>query len=270
MAARTIGLHTQQVAVNAGSTQADAVAEFVCGALESRAARGTDETVETPEFEDACDSAEELMRELAQRLVWNYADGLALHAAALEHEGRAILFPATSGGGKSTLAVHLGACGWNFSTDELVFVPLGAAEVHALARPAHLKPGSMFLVERSESLRDPRHVWTYSGGALIAPAALRAPRLKVPPSVRLGAIVFPSYAPDATTTLERLSAGTASFLLSAALVNARNLPQLGLAECARLTTSTPAYRLTYRDLDDARSALREIRATASPSSRTAP
>lgn len=267
MSARTIGLHTQQVAVNTGSERARAIAEFVCGALESRVPRATDETVDTPEVEDDCAAAEGLMRELAVRLVWNYAQGLALHAAALEHEGRAILFPATSGGGKSTLAVHLGACGWNFSTDELAFVPLGAAEVHSLARPAHLKPGSMFLVERFEPLRDPRSVWTYAGGALIAPAVLRAPRLRVPPSVPLGALVFPSYAPDAETSLERLSAGTASYLLSAALVNARNLAQLGLAECARLATSTPAFRLTYRDLDGARSALREIRVT---SSRAAP
>ncbi len=267
MTARTIGLHTQQVAVNAGSERASAIAEFVCGAVESRAARATDDTIDTPELEDDCAAAEALMRELAVRLVWNYAQGLALHGAALEHEGRAILFPAISGGGKSTLAVHLGACGWNFLTDELVFVPLGAAEVHALARPAHLKPGSMFLVERFAALQDSRQVWTYSGGALIAPAALRAPRLRVPPATPLGALVFPSYAPDAQTSLEPISPGTASYLLSGALVNARNLEQLGLAECARLATSTPAFRLTYRDLDDARSALREIRA---PSSRRAP
>jgi hypothetical protein len=260
---RTIGLHTQQIAVQASSDRARRVAEFVCASLESRSPREADEVIETPELADDCASAEELMRALAMRLVWNYSDGLALHGAVLERGGRAVLFPATSGSGKSTLAVHLGACGWSFATDELAFVPLGATEVHSLSRPAHLKPGSMFLVERFPALRDPRHVWTYSGGALIAPMAMRAPGSAAPSRGVLRAIVFPAYAPDAQTSLERLSSGSASFLLSAALVNARNLPQLGLAECARLATCTPAFRLTYRDLDAATIALGDLTARGS-------
>jgi hypothetical protein len=258
MNALTIGLHTQQVTVLADSDRAAAVADFVCAALEQRSPRAADESIETPDPEDDCSCAEELMRALALRLVWNYSDGLALHCAVLEHGGQTVLFPATSGGGKSTLAVHLGACGWSFRTDELAFVPLGAADVHSLARPAHLKPGSMFLVERFPALRDPRYVWAYSGGTLISPAAVGG--TGAAQAGALSALVFPVYAPDAVTSLERLSSGAAGFLLSAALVNARNLPQLGLAECARLATCTPAFRLTYRDLDAATRALEELTA----------
>jgi hypothetical protein len=255
--------------VQAGSDRGRRVADFVCASLELRSPREADEVIETPELADDCASAEELMRALAMRLVWNYSDGLALHGAVLERHGGAVLFPATSGGGKSTLAVHLGACGWTFATDELAFVPLGATVVHSLSRPAHLKPGSMFLVERFPALRDPQRVWTYSGGALIAPTALR-PREAAPThSSPLSALVFPAYAPDARTSLERLSSGTASFLLSAALVNARNLPQLGLAECARLATCTPAFRVTYRDLDAATTALGDLTAPGS-AARTTP
>jgi hypothetical protein len=264
--ARTIGLHTQTVAVATSHDRTRAVADFVCGSLESPEAAPSGEPIDTPKLADDATSAEALMRELARRLVWNYSDGLALHAAALELSGRVILFPATSGGGKSTLAVHLAADGWRFLTDELVFVPLRTSDVYPLCRPAHLKPGSVFLLERLPQSQG-RDVQTYEHGALISPRVFGARATSSAP-LPLGAIVFPGYSADAAgTALERLSKGVASYTLTAALVNARNLPQLGVAECARLATCTPAFRLSYRDLEDAEATLyRTLGATAaSPS-----
>lgn len=49
---------------------------------------------------------------------------LPLHAAALEIEGRAVAFAATSGGGKSTLAATLGARGHAFLSDDVTAVEL--------------------------------------------------------------------------------------------------------------------------------------------------
>jgi hypothetical protein len=254
---RLVGLHTQSIRVTARDEPALEVADFVCAALSAGTPPASDESLEVAVLAERASSAEQLMRELAKRLVWDYARGLALHAAAVELEGRTLLLPAVSGGGKSTLAVYLAASDARagFLTDELVFVPLGTTTLHPLARPAHLKPGSLFLLDRFPALAAPAHSLRYAQGALLAPAVFEA---VVPGARPLDAIVFPEYAPHADGALERLPPGAATYSLLAALVNARNLPAFGVPECGRLTANTHAFRLRYRTLDEARDRLRVV------------
>jgi hypothetical protein len=267
---RTFALHTQRVTVVADDVKGAEVARFVCDALAEAPVpregeqRDASARIDVPrDMARLPPAADALMQALVQKLVWTYADGLALHTAAVEHRGRALLFPASSGTGKSTLTVHLALNGFGFLTDELSFVPLSptrhpaphittpshAALVHALPRPAHLKPGSGFLIEEHPALCASPHVLRYEDGALIAPSVLHASDPKTPRP--LGAIIFPGYAHDARAELERLSPARAAHALLGALINARNLEGLGIAACAQLTTSVPCYKAHYRTLDEA-------------------
>ncbi len=62
-------------------------------------------------------------------------------------------------------------------------------------------------------------------------------------SLRL--IVFPRYRPAGEFSLTPLSGAQAAKNLLEGLVNARNLPEHGLPEVARLARLVPAYQMTY-------------------------
>lgn len=66
------------------------------------------------------------------------------------------------------------------------------------------------------------------------------------PAVRL--LLFPTYQPGAALRLGRLSPANAGLHLMRCLVNARNLPDHGLADVTRLVQRVPAYTLTYSSL----------------------
>lgn len=250
-------LHDQSVTAVAESEPAEAALAFVARALAPGVAVEPARYVEV--VGGGAEAAEALMRDSASRLVWDYASGLALHAAALVVEGRAVLIVAASGSGKSTLSVDLAWRGMTFLTDELVLVPRGTTTVHPFARPAHLKPGSLFVLQ-GRARDDDDGILRYEGGALISPTVFPAHDGDPAP---LGALVFPRYLAGAPLAIERLSAGAASFALLGGLVNARNLPESGVPECARVASSVPAFRMTYSSLTEAhdalQSALRQMR-----------
>ena len=92
-------------------------------------------------------------------LNWTIAENanffLVIHAAAVERDGRAAIFPAASGAGKSTLCAALISRGWRLLSDELALISLENGAVSALPRPVSLKneaidairefaPGSVF------------------------------------------------------------------------------------------------------------------------------
>ncbi|MCP4513786.1 MAG: hypothetical protein GY824_00965, partial [Delftia sp.] len=67
--------------------------------------------------------AELLLGETCHHLADRSRGGLLFHAAGLAWQGRGLLLPGGIGAGKSTLAAWLASRGWDYLTDELVFVP---------------------------------------------------------------------------------------------------------------------------------------------------
>ena len=65
--------------------------------------------------------------------------GLLLHAALLSWRGRGLLLPATTGMGKSTLAAWLIQRGYDYHSDEMVFVLLESLTGQAFRRPLNIK-----------------------------------------------------------------------------------------------------------------------------------
>jgi len=60
---------------------------------------------------------------------------LPLHSAAVSYEGRGALIPATSGGGKTTLALELAIGGFDYLSDEFAPIDLGSLFVLPFPRP---------------------------------------------------------------------------------------------------------------------------------------
>jgi hypothetical protein len=122
----------------------------------------------------------------------------AMHAAAVERDGDAVLVLGDSGAGKSTLAYAGSQGGWRIVADDLSLVGIdGVARVSGLPKPVHV-PGNLLTLPPAGSRRlpdDERERWSLPPTAIAArgryPIAAvvmlahstgRASAVEVPPS----------------------------------------------------------------------------------------
>ncbi|NBD36646.1 MAG: hypothetical protein GVY30_11695 [Chloroflexi bacterium] len=279
---RRIALGGVAIDVSARGARAASLVDFLLRYMASRSAPLSEETGEAPPlhyhlaFDDRgvatlCRDgaliytgesrgavAELLLGEIGRHLAAHARAGPMFHAAAvaLDRE-RGVLLPGLIGAGKTTLAAWLLASqGLSYLTDELVLVPHDTLTMRGFSRPLNVKLGGWEALRRHRALavadtdaEASGAILSYDGGRLIAPSALTSAPIRT--TARLHLILFPHYAPDAEAEMEvrPLSKAQASLRLMACLVNARNLPDHGVAEVARLARRVPAYELRYAELD---------------------
>jgi len=200
----------------------------------------------------AGDSLAGLANSLMDTCIYNLADkcasGLLFHAACLSWKGRGVILPAQSGHGKTTLSAWLLANGFDYLTDELVYLPLGSRQAACFGRPLNVKYGSREIIDGLLGAnRDHPSIVEGPVAMLVPPHLIRADNHPVEPDVSL--IVFPRYRADAEFSAERLSAAQTGMAMMACLVNARNLPGDGFPATVELARQVPAYRLTYPGFD---------------------
>jgi hypothetical protein len=170
---------------------------------------------------------------------------LVLHAGAVSRDGLALVFPAVSSAGKTTLTYGLEPCGWLPLCDDIcplqeradgTFVAVGCP------RCGHLSP-------RSEALL------CAAGVDLEGPVAglqgyFRPTQWGAPASVR--AIVVPRFQEGAALCVEALTqAEGAVALYGATFQRERVSRHAEWVAALRLATRVPAVSLTYGSLDSA-------------------
>lgn len=194
-------------------------------------------------------STEYILGRICHQLAnWSTA-GLIFHAAAVARGSCGVLLPGAIGAGKTTLTAWLAAQGWNYLSDELVCVPLGSTTGQAFTRPLSLRPQgldalrSIGFAAKAVLLAQER---PGAGDNILLPASMLG-NGQPQSCAALAAIVFPHFVAGAQLICARLSAATAGLALMECLINARNLPQHGFGEIARLARALPAYSLTYGD-----------------------
>ncbi len=205
-----------------------------------------------------------LLSETCRHLVSESRGGLVFHAAALSRAGQGILFPGSIGAGKTTLAAWLALQGYTYLTDELVYVPTGMAQMHALARPLNLKSGSRAALRPYfDFAAHAPHILSTPEADLI-PAELLRPAHAASSAERAGAatpvrlIVFPRYVSGGAFEFCALSPAQTGLRLMQCLVNARNLPSYGFQDAVLLARSAPAYSLSYAGFDQIVGALERV------------
>jgi hypothetical protein len=188
--------------------------------------------------------AELLLSDTCHHLAAYSRGGLLFHAAGLAWGDQGLLLPAGIGGGKSTLAAWLVTKGWDYLTDELVFVPEGTEAMQTFTRPLNLKnPARAVLQDRFDFKTNAPHILSGPHSFLVPPTLLKpANKLSQPP---LSLILFPHYLPGGDFSLGPLSKAQAGLELMQCLVNARNLPGHGFPEVTRLARRVPAYKMSY-------------------------
>lgn len=189
-----------------------------------------------------------LMAEIIRHLIDKNDKGMALHAGALSRNGKGIMLPGKSGSGKSTLTAWLTGRGYNYLTDELVFIGEGADTLQAFTRPISIKASAFSAMKKEVDLSIiAKLAFSSSHIALVPHRLLNRNYKREVPTVTL--ILFPRHQPDAALELKPLSKGQAALALMECLVNARNLNGHGLGEAIRIAGSAPAYRITYSRFD---------------------
>lgn len=203
-------------------------------------------------------AADWLMGDSCHQLVERSRGGLLFHAAVLTRPGCSLILPGTIGVGKSTLAAWLAARGWTYLTDEMVYVAHAASVspegdgLDAFTRPLNLKtPSRQPLKGLFDFDRPSEHILPTPQGVLLSPALLNASPPnghceRAQPSKHSPILfIFPHYVPGGEFELGPLSPAQAGLALMECLVNARNLPDHGFAQAARLARQLPGYTLRY-------------------------
>jgi hypothetical protein len=170
-------------------------------------------------------------------------DSLLLHAGAVQASEGAIVFPAASGGGTSTLVAGLVRLGFGYLSDEIVALSLDPTSVQPYPKPITLKPGSYHLFPELEQGAKDR----FFGQERSLP----------PDDIRPGAIgkpcepwVFfvPRFVPEAGTDLSPLSATDAFLSLTLNSVNLEHHGDRGTKLLALLAERCRCYELVMSDL----------------------
>jgi len=196
--------------------------------------------------------AELLLGDSCYHLACHSQGGLLFHAGALAFNGKGLLFPGEIAAGKTTLTAWLALKGLDYLTDELVFVAHGADDIQTFTRPLNLKRPSRTVLKDHFHFEGHAHrILSTPHGDLVPPELLKLTgnpthAMSDPP---VSLIIFPRYRPGGDFVMRPLSGAQAGLALMECLVNARNLPEHGFPEIARLAKTAPAYKMTYAHFD---------------------
>jgi len=177
---------------------------------------------------------------------------LIIHAAAVEKNDQAVILPAPTDSGKSTLVAALVLSGWRLLSDELVLIDRKTGLIHPLPRPIRLKNESIPLIRAF-------HADAYFSGisrdtADGTIAYMRPPKESVRRQhepAKPGWIIFPKWIADGELeVLPRSKQQTYQSLTQ----NAFNYSQLGtegFRVCSALIKQTDCYDFQYSRLEEA-------------------
>jgi hypothetical protein len=177
---------------------------------------------------------------------------LIIHAAVVERAGRAMIFPAPPGSGKSTLCAGLVSRGWRLLSDELTLVRLGDGRVDPFPRPVSLKNESINIIHH------------FAPAAVIGPIVRDTTKGAVahlkPPAdsvARAGEaaqpawVVFPQYKAGESPHLLPIPRARAFMRVAENAFNYSLLGSKGFNALAQLMDSTECFELSYGQLEEA-------------------
>lgn len=176
---------------------------------------------------------------------------LILHAAVVEKNGHALIFPAAPGSGKSTLSAGLTARGWRLLSDEMAIIDPKTHELIPVVRPISLKNESIDVIKDFA----PNFVF----GSIVKDTSKgTVTHVKVPINLELidqpakpAWVVFPKFEMAAKTSLKKTSKAQAFLKSAEQSFNYNILGETGFNCLADLIDRCECYEFCYSDLDDA-------------------
>ncbi|MDO9084975.1 MAG: hypothetical protein Q7U53_02105 [Anaerolineaceae bacterium] len=203
------------------------------------------------------DFSEMLMSKICHGLAMDSKNGMLFHASGLGRNGKGILVPGGIGFGKSTFTTWMISQGCDYLSDEFVYFPWESDTMISFARPIHLKkPSREVLSSLIEYDSDTNLVKVGTHSDLINPLLLNAENKYSQPPVKI--ILFPRYETGAELDWRLLSSAETGLELMKFLINARNLPDHGFKEIARLARPFRGIKFTYSSFEQIEKNIIEI------------
>ncbi|WP_231732007.1 HprK-related kinase A [Rheinheimera sp. EpRS3] len=185
---------------------------------------------------------------------------LAIHAAVLERDGKALIMPAPPGSGKSTLCAVLMQEGWRLLSDEMCLVDLVSGAIVPYVRPVSLKNQSLTLLQSwypQAQIRQITAGTTKGTVGYMLPSALSWSGMQQ--TATAAWVIFPQYnAAQQQLTLSKVSQADAFMHLANNSFNYAVLAEQGFISLSRLTEQIDAYRLEYACIEQALSELNKL------------
>ncbi|MGZ8190463.1 MAG: HprK-related kinase A [Methylococcaceae bacterium] len=184
---------------------------------------------------------------------------LIIHAAVVERNGQAFIFPGTPGSGKSTLSAALVCSGWRLLSDEMTLLSLADGLVYPVPRPISLKNRSIDVIH----CLHPDVVM----GRVVNDTLKGTVGHLCPPdsSVELSAIpaqpaklIFPKYQDASKTELTPLSKGRAFLKVAENSFNYNVLGVVGFDSLSAMIDASDCYEFKYSSLDEALALFAEL------------
>jgi len=168
---------------------------------------------------------------------------LALHGSAVAWGGRAYVFLAITGSGKTTLASYLTSAGFDYITDDCILIDRDSLAVHPHCCPIHLRDGGLAVLERLGAA--PQGLTYLNAGVMSR--HIYMPGNCVTQPLPLGGVYFITLS-NSTNEVLPLSANEAL----AQLMHAPMTPYAPTPDYLRLLmrlVQTGCQRLVYKDMD---------------------
>jgi hypothetical protein len=173
-----------------------------------------------------------------------------LHASAVEHAGRAVLFPAPMESGKTTLVAGMVIRGLRYITDETVAIDPATLTVRPYPKPLAIDQGSWDALSELRPNVDPSLEPFVEAGWFVPPDAIRKDAVASP--CLPGFVIAPRYERGARTELVEMRRPDALITLAE---NSFNIPAFGAQRSmdilAAVVRRSRCYRLTVGDLAEA-------------------
>lgn len=187
------------------------------------------------------------------------SDRLLFHAAVLEKNHQAFLFPGEAGNGKTILAATLACRGYNFFADELALLNPINGQIAPLPLPMSIKPGAVPVLRHLYPELDHLPVYLRADGknVKILPPHLDC-EFDFDQQAKPAAIVFPRYDSLVPTKITPLSKSETISRLVALCSSSRPLVEQDIAAMVRLVDENPCFEVVYADLDTVYDLLEQI------------
>jgi hypothetical protein len=207
-----------------------------------------------------------LVRDINRRAI-DRCEPVALHAGGVERDGLGLAFPGRMEAGKTTLVTGLVRAGMGYLTDEAVAVDPETLLIRPYPKPLSLDPGAWALFPELEP-NVPLATDEYKQDQWQVPSAVIRPGA-LGRSCPVGLVVFPRFAPGATTALEPLRRAEALVELAKNTFGFEGKSRVALDLLADVVRRADCYRLTMGYLDEAVSLLWKLVGSPTSSRREA-
>ena len=189
---------------------------------------------------------------------------LLLHAAVVEKDGLAAIFPGDAGSGKSTLCAALVHRGWRLLSDEVAPVQPADGRIVPVPRPISLKEEAIEAVQRfaPEAVFGP--IWPETAkGRLAHVLPPRGSVLRMDEPAQPAWVIFPTFTPGTEPRLEPFGKPQALLYCATNAFNYDVLGRQGFSTLADLVDRCSCYRCYYSDLEQAAAELASLWASGS-------